>query len=124
MNPAHFCTAPGLAWQALLKTATEFCEHEKRRKDCELCPYEFRFELLSDIEMLLMVEKSIRSGIMQAVKRYSRVNNKYMKDLYNPENPYTILKRACIFSTWMQTTFTDGRLLTIYQRMDLNGRRR
>ena len=27
LDPAHFYTAPGLAWQALLKTATEYCEH-------------------------------------------------------------------------------------------------
>ena len=31
LDPAHFYTAPGLAWQALLKTAAEYCEHEKRR---------------------------------------------------------------------------------------------
>ena len=31
-----------------------------------------------------MVEKSIRGGITQAVKLYVRANNKYMKDLYNP----------------------------------------
>ena len=37
LDPAHFYTAPGLAWQALLKTAAEYCEHEKKRKDCELC---------------------------------------------------------------------------------------
>ena len=30
-----------------------------------------------------MVEKGIRGGITQAVKRYARANNKYMKDLYN-----------------------------------------
>ena len=42
-------------------------------------------ELLTDIDMLLMVEKDIRSGITQAVKRYVRGNNKYMKDLYNPD---------------------------------------
>ena len=35
--------------------------------------------------MLLIVEKSIRGRITQAVKRYARANNKYMKDLYNPE---------------------------------------
>ena len=33
LDPAHFYTAPGLAWQALLKTAAEYCEHEKRRKE-------------------------------------------------------------------------------------------
>ena len=61
------------------------CEHEKGRKVCELCPDEFRLELLTDIEMLLMFEKGIRGGITQAVKRYIKANNKYMKGLYNPD---------------------------------------
>ena len=33
--------------------------------------------------MLLMVEKGIRCGITQAVKRYAKANNKYIKDLCN-----------------------------------------
>ena len=28
LDPAYFYTTPGLAWQALLKTAAEYCEHE------------------------------------------------------------------------------------------------
>ena len=85
LDPAHFYTASGLAWQALLKTAAEYLEHEKRGKECEVCPDEFRPELLIDIDMLLMVEKGIRGGITQAAKRYVKANNKYMKDLYNPD---------------------------------------
>ena len=83
LDPAHFYTAPGLKWQALLKTAAEYCQHEKKRRNCALCPDEFRLELLTDIDML-MVEKGIRGGIIQAVKHYAKANNKYMKDLYNP----------------------------------------
>ena len=32
-----------------------------------------------------MVEKSIWGGIAQSVKRHARANDKYMKDLYNPD---------------------------------------
>ena len=85
LDPAQFYTSPGLAWQALLKTATEQGEHEKRHKDCELCPDKFRLELLTDIDMLLMFEKGIRGEITQAVKRYAKANNKYTEDLYNPD---------------------------------------
>ena len=83
IGSAHFYTAPGLAWQALLKTSAEYCEHEKRRKECEVCPDEFRLELLADIDMLLMIEKDIRGRITQAVKRYAKANSNYMNDLYN-----------------------------------------
>ena len=41
--------------------------------------------MLTDIDMLLMVEKGIRGVITQSVKRYAQANNNYMKDLYNPD---------------------------------------
>ena len=62
LDSAHFYIVRGLAWQALLKTA-KYCEHEKRCKDCELCPSEFSLELLTDIDMLLIVGKGIRVGL-------------------------------------------------------------
>ena len=55
LDPAHFYTAPGLSWQALLKTADGYCEHGQKRKECELCTNRFRLELLTDLDMLLMV---------------------------------------------------------------------
>ena len=102
LDSAYFYTAPGLAWQALLKTAAKYCEHEKSRKDCELCPDEFRLELPTDLDMLLMVVKGIWGGITRTVKRYAKANNKYIKDSYNPGEDSIYLQYG------MQTTFTDG----------------
>ena len=62
LDPAHFLSAPRLAWQACFK---------KTR---------IRLELLTNIDMLLMVEKGIRGGICHAIHRYAKANNKYMKN--------------------------------------------
>ena len=39
-----------------------------------------KLELLTDINMLLMVEKGTRARICQAIHRYAETNNKYMKN--------------------------------------------
>ena len=62
LDPAHFVSLPGLAWQACLK-----------KTNVEL-------EMLKDYDMLLMIEECIRGGICHAVNRYAHANNHYMKD--------------------------------------------
>ena len=39
-----------------------------------------KLELLTDIDMLLMVEKAIRGGIHHVIHRCAKENNKYMKN--------------------------------------------
>ena len=62
LDPAHFLSAPRLTWQACLKKT------------------EIELELLTDNDMLLMVEKGTRGGICQAIHRNAKANNKYMKN--------------------------------------------
>ena len=62
LDPSHFLSAPGLTWQACLKKT------------------EVELVLLTNTDMLLMVEKGIQGGIYHAIHRYAKANNKYMKN--------------------------------------------
>ena len=62
LDHVKFLAAPGLARKAALKKI------------------EVKLELLTDIDMLLMVEKGIRRETYHAIHQYAKANNKYMKD--------------------------------------------
>ena len=62
LDLVYFVPAPGLAWKACLKTTG------------------VKLELITDYDMILMIEKWIRGGNCQGTHRYAKANNKYMKN--------------------------------------------
>ena len=73
LHPEILLSAAGLAWQTALKKT------------------EVKLELLTDINMLLMVEKEIRGGIYHVNHWYAKGDNKYMKN-YDKNNESLYLK--------------------------------
>ena len=73
LDPSHYYTSPGLAWDACLKETGQ------------------ELELLHDYDMLMMFEKGIRGGMTHISKKYAEANNKYMKD-FNPDKPSSFIQ--------------------------------
>jgi hypothetical protein len=70
LDPLWYLTAPGLAWDAALKLT------------------DIRLELISDYDMLLMVQKGIRGGVSMVSQRMARANNEYLGEgKYNRTEP-------------------------------------
>lgn len=72
LDPLHSYTSPGLAWQAMLKMTRQ------------------SLELLTDVEMLQMVESGIRGGLTQSVTRHVKANNKHVPE-YDASKPSVYL---------------------------------
>ena len=71
-DPAKLLSAAGLTWQAALKKIKVI------------------LDLLTDINMLLMVEKGIRGGIGSSVNWFAKANNKYIKSYDKNKEPFYI----------------------------------
>ena len=61
LDPAYYLSAPAFSWHSGLKMTGQ------------------TLELLTDENMLLLFEKGIRGGICEAIIKYKKANNKYMK---------------------------------------------
>lgn len=68
MDPTIYYTSPGLAWQADLKKTV------------------VRLDLLTDPDMHLFIEKSLRGGMAVITKRYAKANHKDVQN-YDAEKP-------------------------------------
>ena len=60
LDPSYFVSTPGLAFETMLKCT------------------KVKLELLTDIDMVLMVEKGIRGALTQVVKKHAVANHKYL----------------------------------------------
>ena len=79
LDPVHFLSALGLAWQACLKKT------------------DVKLELLTDVDILSMVEKVIMGGTCHVILRYAKANNKYMKD-YNKDEEESFLQYVMLIT--------------------------
>ena len=72
LDPAKFHSTRGFAWQAALKRT------------------KVKLDLLTDMDMLLMVKIGIRGGLCHSIYQYAKANNKFMEDYdKNKELSYT-----------------------------------
>ena len=73
LDPAKFISVLGLAWQAVLKKTI------------------VELDLLTYINMLLMIKKGIRGVICHSIFWYEKANNKYMKS-YSKNKEWSYLQ--------------------------------
>ena len=68
LDPAHYYTAPGLSWDAMLRYTG------------------VHLELITNKDKYLMMEKGIRGGISVISQKYAKANNPYVEG-YDPSQP-------------------------------------
>lgn len=73
LDPAHYFGAPGLSFDAMLKYTG------------------VSIELLTDVDMLLFVERGIKGGLCQVNKRFAEANNQYMDEEFDPSKEKSYL---------------------------------
>ena len=99
LDPCHYFSSPGLGWDAMLKMT------------------KIESDRISDIDMLLFIEKGMRSGISYIAKRHSKANNKYMLSIIVMMS----IKKVNTLLILTQIVYMVGQWVNIYHIKDLNG---
>ena len=73
LDPAHYYTAPGLAWDAVLKINNT------------------RLQLMIEKELHDVIDKGVRGGICCISRKCATANNKYIPEDYNASEPSKFL---------------------------------
>ena len=73
MDPAWYFSAPDLAWDAAFKIT------------------KVQLEILSDPDMLLMIESGIRGRIATISHRHAKANNEYMETEFDPTKDFKFI---------------------------------
>ena len=71
-----------------------------------------KIRVITDNDMLMMVEKGIGGGICQAVYRYAKANNKYMNDFNKDIEPWYLEYLYVCMNIYI---FMNGQCLKNYQ---------
>ena len=83
LDPTKVLSPPGLAWQAAFKKT------------------KVKLDILTDIDMFLMVVKGISGGICNPIYQCAKANDKYMKDYdKNKESSYLTYWDVNILYGW------------------------
>ena len=92
LNPAWYFSAPGLAWDATLKIT------------------KVQFELLSDPDMLLMIESGIRGGIATISHRHAKANKQYMGTEFDPAEESKFISYLDTNNLWLGNVKTTSNI--------------
>ena len=95
LDHCHYFSSPGLSWDAICKMTN------------------IELKLISNTEMLLLIEKGMRGGISYISKRYSKANNKYIHMIS--------INQMSILHILIQTIYMVWAWLNIFLMVDLSG---